>query len=65
MLRCESKRVVNHADLRTVAVSDDDVVAFSNHVNDAGCSVLYELKLFLGRIAQGIAAQRDDNTLSI
>ena len=34
-------------------------------VNDAGCSVLYELKLLLGRIAQGIAAQRDDNTLSI
>ena len=46
-------------------MGDDDVVAFSNHVNDAGCSVLYELKLLLGRIAQGIAAQRDDNTLSI
>ena len=48
------QRVVNHADLRAVAVGDDDVVAFSNHVNDAGCSVLYELKLLLGRIAQAL-----------
>ena len=46
-------------------MGDDDVVAFSNHVNDAGCSVLHELKLLLGRIAQSVAAQRDDNTLSI
>ena len=58
------ERVVDHADLRAVAVGHDDVGALLDHVDDVLGGVLHQLELLLGRVAQGVAAQRDDDGLT-
>ena len=58
------ERVVDHADLRAVAVGDHDVDALGHHVHDVLGRVLHQLQLLLGRVAQGVAAQRDDDGLA-
>ena len=53
--------VVDHADLGAVAVGHDDVDALGHHVDDVAGGVLHQLELLLGRVAQGVAAERDDD----
>ena len=56
--------VVDHADLGAVAVGDDHVDALGHHVDDVAGGVLHQLELLLGRVAQGVAAERDDDGLT-
>ena len=54
--------VVDHADLRAVAVGDDDFTAFLDEVDDGfGCR-LDGQHLFVQCISQGVAAEGNDDT---
>ena len=54
--------VVDHADLRAVAVGDDDFTAFLDEIDDGlGCR-LDGQHLFVQCISQGVAAEGDDDT---
>ena len=57
--------VVDHADLRAVAVGDDDVGAVLDHVHDVLGGVPHERKLLLRGVAEGVAAEGDDNTIGL
>lgn len=46
-------------------MGDNDVCSFGDHVDDMTRGVLYQLDLLLGCVAQGIAAERDDDTRSV
>ncbi len=59
------ERVVDHADLGAVAVGDDDVGAVLDHVHDALGGVPHERKLLLRGVAEGVAAQGDDDGLAV
>ena len=39
---------IYHADLRAVAVSDDDLIAFPYKIDDGSGGIAYKLKLLLG-----------------
>ena len=59
------ERVVDHADLGAVAVGDDDVGAVLDHVHDVLGGVPHERKLLLRGVAEGVAAQGDDDGLAV
>ena len=50
---------VDHADLGTVAVSDDDLVALRDQIDDGLCGLGDEGELLVGGVAQRVAAQGD------
>ena len=56
--------VIDHADLRAVAVGDHDVDSLGHHINDVLGRVLHQLQLLLRRVAQGVAAKSDDHGLA-
>ena len=58
------ERVLDHADLRPVAMGHDDVHALAHHVDDVRGGVLHQLELLLRRVAQGVAAEGDDHGLA-
>ena len=58
-----SEGVLNHADLRAVAVGDDDLVALLDEPEQRMGGIVHALNLLRGRIAQRIAAERDDDTV--
>ena len=55
---------VDHADLRAVAVGDDDLVALRDQVDDGLCGLGDESELLVGGVAQRVAAQGDDDSLA-
>ena len=57
--------VVDHAHLRAVAVGDHHVDALGHHVHNVLGGVLHQFQLFLGRVAQGVAAQCYDDALAV
>ena len=55
--------VLDHADLRAVAMGDDDLVALFDEAEERVGSIVHALNLLRGRIAQRIAAECDDDTV--
>ena len=55
--------VLDHADLRAVAMGDDDLVALLDEAEECVGSIVHALNLLSGRVAQRIAAERDDDTV--
>ena len=53
---------VDHTDLGAVAVGDDDFVAGLDEVNDGLCGLGHELELLIGGVAEGVAAEGDNNS---
>lgn len=51
---------VDHADLRTVPVSNDYLIALFDEVDDGLRGVLHQLKLLLGGIAESVSPESDD-----
>ena len=58
-------RKVDHADLRTVAVRNHDLIARLDEVDDGLCSLGDELELFIRRVAQRVSAEGDDEFLHV
>ena len=54
--------VVHHTDLGTVAVSNDDLAAFLDQVNNGPGSDLHGFHLFRKRIAKGVSAESNYDT---
>ena len=55
---------VDHADLRAVAVGDDDLVALRDQVDDGLCGLGDEGELLVGGVAQRVAAEGDDDSFA-
>ena len=55
---------VDHADLGTVAVSDDDLVALRDQVDDGLGGLGDESELLIGSVAQRVAAERNDDAFT-
>ena len=55
---------VDHADLRAVAVGDDDLVALCDQINDGLGGFGDEGELLIGRVAQRVAAEGDDDSFA-
>ena len=53
---------VDHADLRAVAVGDDDLVALRDQIDDGFGGLGDKGKLLIGGAAQRIAAEGDDDS---
>ena len=58
------KRILDHADLRAVAMGNDDLVAVFDQVCDGAGRRLDGLHLFFEIFAQSVAAQSDHNSFS-
>ena len=56
--------VLDHANLRAVAVGDDDLVAVLNEVGDGFGRHMDGIHLLMQILAKGVAAQRNDDTFS-
>ena len=57
--------VLDHADLRAVAVGDDDLVALLDEAEESVGGVAHGLDLLDGVVAEGVAAKGDDNTIGL
>ena len=57
--------VLDHADLRAVAVGDDDLVALLDETEEGMGGVAHGLDLLDGVVAEGVAAKGDDNTIGL
>ncbi len=57
--------VLDHADLRAVAVGDDDLVALLDETEEGVGGVAHGLDLLDGVVAEGVAAEGDDNTIGL
>lgn len=57
--------VLDHADLRAVAVGDDDLVALLDKTEESVGGVAHGLDLLDGVVAEGVAAKGDDNTIGL
>ena len=57
--------VLDHADLRAVAVGDDDLVALLDEAEEGMGGVAHGLDLLDGVVAEGVAAKGDDNTIGL
>ena len=57
--------VLDHADLRAVAVGDDDLVTLLNQAEKSMSGVAHGLDLLDGVVAEGVAAKGDDNTIGL
>ena len=57
--------VLDHADLRAVAVGDDDLVALLDETEESVGGVAHGLDLLDGVVAEGVAAEGDDNTIGL
>ena len=55
---------IDHTDLGAVAVSDDDLVALGNQVNNRLGRIADQLQLLGSGVAQGVAAQSDHDFLA-
>ena len=55
---------VDHADLRAVAVGDDDLVALRDQVDDGLGGLGDKGELLVGGVAQRVAAQGDDDSFA-
>ena len=64
LLVVSGKRVLDHADLRAVAVRDDDLMAVFDQVCDGAGRRLDSLHLLFEIFAQSVAAQSDHNSFS-
>ena len=64
LLVVSGKRVLDHADLRAVAVRDDDLVAVFDQVCDGAGRRLDSLHLSSRFFAQSVAAQSNHNSFS-
>ena len=60
-----SEGVLDHADLRAVAVGDDDLVALLDKTKESVGGVAHGLDLLDGVVAEGVAAKGDDNTIGL
>ena len=58
-------RRVNHADLRAVAVGDDDLVTLLDQAEKSVSGVAHGLDLLNGVVAEGVAAKGDDDTIGL
>ena len=58
------ERVLDHADLRAVAVGDDDLMAVLDQVCDGAGRRLDGVHLLFEILAQSVAAQGDDDSFS-
>ena len=57
--------VLDHADLRAVAVGDDDLVALLDKTKESVGGVAHGLDLLDGVVAEGVAAKGDDNAIGL
>ena len=57
--------VLDHADLRAVAVGDDDLVALLDQAEEGVGGVAHGLDLLNGVVAEGVAAKGDDDTIGL
>ena len=57
--------VLDHADLRAVAVGDDDLVTLLDETKESVGGVAHGLDLLDGVVAEGVAAKGDDNTIGL
>ena len=55
------ERELDHAHLRAVAVADDDLVPLTDEADERGASSLDLFLLLGGVVAEGVAAERDDD----
>ena len=55
--------VLDHADLRAIAVGNDDLVAHLDNLEQGRGSVTNALDLLLGGVAESVAAQCDDHAV--
>ena len=55
---------IDHADLRAVAVRNDDLVAFGDQIDDGLRGLAHQRELLSRRIAQGVAAESDHNSFT-
>ena len=55
---------VDHADLRAIAVGDDDLVALRDQVDDGLGGLGDESELLIGSVAQRVAAERNDDAFT-
>ena len=55
---------VDHADLRAVAVGNDDLVALRDQIDDGLCGLGDEGELLVGGVAQRVAAEGDDDSFA-
>ena len=60
--RCRAHAQVDHTNLRAVAMGDDDFIALLDQVDNGLCGFRDQLELFLGGVAECIAAQCNHNT---
>ena len=60
----ELHRQIDHADLRAVAVADDDFVALLYEVNDRAGGIADKFELLLGGLAKSISPESDNNSFS-
>ena len=58
------KGVLNHTDLRSVAVGDDDLVTVFDQIGDCFCGDMDSVHLLMQIFAQRVAAEGDDNSFS-
>ena len=56
--------VLDHTDLRAVAVGNDDLMAVFNQVGDGLCGDMDSVHLLMQVFAQRVAAQGDNNSFS-
>ena len=57
--------ILDHADLRAVAVGDDDLVTLLDETKECVGGVAHGLDLLDGVVAEGVAAKGDDNTIGL
>ena len=60
----ELHRKVDHADLRAVAVADDDFVALLDEIDDRAGGIADKLELLLGGFAESVSPESDNNSFS-
>ena len=53
---------VDHTDLGTITVGNDNFVAGLDEVNNGLSGLGYELELLIGGVAEGVAAEGDNNS---
>ena len=61
----EGEGLLDHADLRAVAVGDDDLVTLLDDLEQRGSSGADALDLLLGGVAEGVAAEGDYDTVGL
>ena len=62
LVRGELHREVYHADLRAIAVADDDLIALLDEVYDGAGGIADKLKLLLGGFAKRVSPESDNNS---